>query len=128
MITIERLTKKYGTTLAVDDVSFTARAGPGDRLPRTERRREVHHPADHGRAHPTRRRAAPPSPGATTSTCPTPDSRSASCSTPPPSTPAAPAARSSPWPSSSWACPRSRVEEMLEIGQPDADRGVPSGR
>jgi ABC-2 type transport system ATP-binding protein len=27
MITIERLTKKYGTTLAVDDVSFTAEAG-----------------------------------------------------------------------------------------------------
>ena len=56
MITIERLTKRYGTTLAVDDVSFTARPGPGDRLPRTERRREVHHPADHGRAHPARRR------------------------------------------------------------------------
>src|SRR3954453_24020533 len=27
MISIERLTKKYGTTLAVDDVSFTAEAG-----------------------------------------------------------------------------------------------------
>jgi ABC-2 type transport system ATP-binding protein len=27
MITIDRLTKKYGATLAVDDVSFTARAG-----------------------------------------------------------------------------------------------------
>jgi ABC-2 type transport system ATP-binding protein len=27
MITIERLTKQYGTTLAVDDVSFTAEAG-----------------------------------------------------------------------------------------------------
>jgi ABC-2 type transport system ATP-binding protein len=27
MITIDRLTKKYGTTLAVDDVSFTAEAG-----------------------------------------------------------------------------------------------------
>ena len=27
MITIERLTKKYGTFTAVDDVSFTARAG-----------------------------------------------------------------------------------------------------
>src|SRR3954467_9458860 len=27
MITIERLTKKYGTTLAVDDVSFTASSG-----------------------------------------------------------------------------------------------------
>ena len=27
MITIEGLTKKYGTTLAVDDVSFTAEAG-----------------------------------------------------------------------------------------------------
>ena len=36
MITIERLTKKYGdASLAVDDVSFTAAAGPGDRLPRT---------------------------------------------------------------------------------------------
>ena len=27
MITIDRLTKRYGTTLAVDDVSFTAKAG-----------------------------------------------------------------------------------------------------
>jgi ABC-type Na+ transport system ATPase subunit NatA len=27
MIAIERLTKKYGTTLAVDDVSFAAEAG-----------------------------------------------------------------------------------------------------
>ena len=27
MITVERLTKKYGATLAVDDVSFTAAAG-----------------------------------------------------------------------------------------------------
>lgn len=27
MITIQGLTKRYGTTLAVDDVSFTARAG-----------------------------------------------------------------------------------------------------
>jgi ABC-2 type transport system ATP-binding protein len=27
MITVERLTKKYGTTLAVDDISFTAAAG-----------------------------------------------------------------------------------------------------
>ena len=27
MITIDRLTKKYGTTLAVDDVSFTAEEG-----------------------------------------------------------------------------------------------------
>ena len=27
MITVERLTKKYGRTLAVDDISFTASAG-----------------------------------------------------------------------------------------------------
>jgi hypothetical protein len=49
MITIERLTKKYGPTVAVDDVSFTAAARPGDRLPRPQQGRQVDHHADHGR-------------------------------------------------------------------------------
>ena len=52
MITVDRLTKKYGDFTAVDDVTFTAEPGPGDRLPRPQRRRQVHHHADHGRPHP----------------------------------------------------------------------------
>ena len=35
MITIESLTKKYGATTAVDDISFIAARGPRDRLPRS---------------------------------------------------------------------------------------------
>ena len=48
-----------------------------------------------------------PSTGAGSPTCPTPASRSASCSTPRPSTPGAPAGRSSPSPSARWGCPSS---------------------
>ena len=114
MITIDRLTKKYGTTLAVDDVSFTAAAGrvtgflgPNGAGKSTTMRIMV------GLTRATMP-GPPPSPGATTWTCPTPGSRSASCWTPRPSTPDAPAGRSSPWPSSSWACRGHRVEEMLE--------------
>ena len=51
MITVQSLTKKYAGFTAVDDVTFTARR-PGHRLSRAQRRREVHHDADHGRAHP----------------------------------------------------------------------------
>ena len=51
MITVEHLTKKYGAFTAVDDVTFTAEPGPGDRLPRPQRRRQVHHHAGHGRPH-----------------------------------------------------------------------------
>ena len=81
-------------------------ARPGDRLPRPQRRRQVHHHADHGRPDPAHVRRPPPSTVGGSPTCPTPASRSASCSTPRPSTPAAPAARSSPSPSARWACPR----------------------
>ena len=51
MITVERLTKRYGPFTAVDDVSFKA-TGPRDRLPRAERRRQVDHDARHVRPHP----------------------------------------------------------------------------
>ena len=126
MITIENLTKQYGTTLAVDDVSFTARragspvssdrTGPGSRPP-----------CGSWSGSPGPTPGAPPSPGAATWTCPTRASRSASCWTPRPSTPAAPAGRSSPSPSRSWACRAARVEEMLEIVGLTADRGVAAG-
>ena len=53
--------------------------------------------------------------------------RSACCSTPRPSTPAAPAARSSPSPSAPWACPPARVDEMLDLVSLTADRGRPPG-
>ena len=41
MITIDTLTKKYGASTAVDNISFTAKSGPRDRLPRAERCRQV---------------------------------------------------------------------------------------
>ena len=90
-------------------------ARPGHRLPRPQRRRQVHHACASWSASPRPPPAPPPSTAAGSPTCPTPASRSASCSTPPPSTPAAPAARSSPSPSARWACPRSRVDEMLDL-------------
>ena len=57
---------------AVDDVSFQLRAGHRHRLPRPQRRRQVHHHADDLRAHPADRRHAPPSPGARTGELPNP--------------------------------------------------------
>ena len=51
MITVDGVTKSYGGFLAVDDVSFACPAGPGHRVPRTERRGQVHDDADHGRPH-----------------------------------------------------------------------------
>ena len=81
------------------------RARPGHRVPRPERGREVHDDADHGRphaAHPRRgtdRRAALPRPGE-------PGPAASGCSsTRPPSTPVAPAARSSPSAPRPWDCP-----------------------
>ncbi len=40
------LSKRYGSTLAVDDLTFTVQPGPGDRLRRAERRGQVDHDAD----------------------------------------------------------------------------------
>ncbi len=87
----------------------------GHRLPRPERRREVHDHADHGRAdaghvrhrhglRPAVRRPAQPRPA-----------RSACSSTPPPSTPAAPAGRSSTVAARTMGLPARRVDEMLEL-------------
>ena len=45
---------------------------PGHRLPRAQRRRQVHHHADHGRPHPAHLRAPPRSPAGGSPTCPTP--------------------------------------------------------
>ena len=44
MIEAAGLTKRYGATVAVQDLSFTI-APPGDRVPRAERCREIHHDA-----------------------------------------------------------------------------------
>ena len=57
MITVDRLTKAYGDFRAVDDVSFVCQAGTGDRLPRTQRRRQDHDHARHGRPHRSDQRA-----------------------------------------------------------------------
>ena len=46
----EGLTKTYGAFTAVDDVSFEAPPGPGDGLPRAQRRRQDDHDAGDGRA------------------------------------------------------------------------------
>ena len=94
MITIDSLTKKYGSFTAVDDVTFTASPG-----------RVTGFLGPNGAGKSTTMRVmvglTPPTSGevthqrsAVTPTCPTPASRSASCSTPRPSTPAAPAGRS----------------------------------
>ena len=69
---VEALTKKYGGFTAVDDVTFTARPGPGHRLPRPQRRRQVHHHADHGRADPGHSGSATDRRPAVSPTCPTP--------------------------------------------------------
>ena len=93
MITVEGVTKNYQGFTAVDDVSFTARAGrvtgflgPNGAGKSTTMRIMVGL---------TRATAGTVTMGdATTSTCPTRASRWASCSTRRPSTPVAPAARS----------------------------------
>ena len=60
MITVESLTRRYGGFTAVDDVLHRA-ARPGHRLPRSERRRQVHHDAHDGRPDPSRHPAPRPS-------------------------------------------------------------------
>ena len=45
MIQANDLTKRYGKTVAVDEVSFTVEAWAGDRLPRPQRGRQVNHHA-----------------------------------------------------------------------------------
>ena len=52
MIEVTALTRTYGGLHAVDHVSFTAAAGPGHRVPRPQRRRQVDDHARHGRADP----------------------------------------------------------------------------
>ena len=59
MITVTALTKQYGNRLAVDDLTFEVAAGRVTGLRRPERRREVDHHADDGRAHPARPRRRP---------------------------------------------------------------------
>ena len=52
MITVSGLTRQYGKRLAVDDMTFDV-AGSRHRIRRPERRREVDHHADDGRARPS---------------------------------------------------------------------------
>ena len=42
-IVVSHLTKHYRKVKAVDDLSFAVRSGPGDRIPRPQRRRKNHH-------------------------------------------------------------------------------------
>ena len=99
-------------------------AGNRHRVPRTERRGQVDHHADDGRAHPADGRAGHRRSAVTTPTCPTRAGRSASCSTPRPSTRAAPAGRSSPSRSRSMGLAPGRVDEMLElVGLTPAEAG-----
>ena len=72
MITIERLTKRYGGFTAVDDVTLHRRARPGHRLPRPQRRRQVDHACASWSGSPRPRPAPPPSAAAASPTCPTP--------------------------------------------------------
>ena len=50
VVVADNLSKRYGGTLAVDDLSFNARAGDGHRIPGTERRRQDDDPAHAARA------------------------------------------------------------------------------
>ena len=52
VIEVRDLTKRYGTTLAVDGLSFDVQPGRRDRLPRPERRRQVDDDADDPRPRP----------------------------------------------------------------------------
>jgi ABC-type phosphonate transport system ATPase subunit len=52
MITVEGVTREYGTFTAVDDVSFTAREGRVTGFLGRQRGRQVNHDAGHGRSHP----------------------------------------------------------------------------
>ncbi len=106
MITLDSVTRRYGDFTAVDHVSFTAQPGrvtgflgPNGAGKSTTMRIIV------GLTRPTtgsatvsgRRYVDLPNPG---------HARSACCSTRPPSTPGAPAGRSSPSPSGTWVCRR----------------------
>ena len=54
MIEARQLTKRYGDKTAVDHLTFTVKPGHGHRLPRPQRRGQVHHDAHDprpGRAH-----------------------------------------------------------------------------
>ena len=95
MIEAESLTKRYGGSTAVHDVSFTLRAGHRDRLPWPQRCGEVDHDADDLRPGPAHRRPGRVA-GLPFASSPTPGAASACCSTPPPSTPAGAASRC--WP------------------------------
>ena len=115
MITVEAVTKRYGGFTAVDDVTFTAQPGPGHRLPRPQRRGQVHHHARHRRPHPAHARCRHTCSAAASPTCPTPASRSVSCSTRPPST-AGRTGRRGPDPGrSAHGPPAGRVDEMLDL-------------
>jgi hypothetical protein len=57
MITVENLTKRYGSFTAVDDISFEGRARIGRRLPRPEWRGQVDRDADDDRSHAADQRA-----------------------------------------------------------------------
>ena len=69
-IEVRDLTKRFGSFTAVDDLTLHRRARPDHRLPRPERRRQDHHPADAARAWSARPAAPPPSAASATTTSP----------------------------------------------------------
>ena len=125
MITVESLTRTYGRFTAVDDVTFTAQAG-----------RVTGFLGPNGAGKSTTMRVmaglTPPTSGSATvlgrryADLPNPGREVGVLLNPPPSTPGAPAARSSPSPSARWACPPRRVPAMIERVSLTR-RGRPSG-
>ncbi len=90
-------------------------AGEGHRVPRTQRRRQVHQHAHHGGADPAGRWPRADRRAPLLRRSPTRPATWASCSTPRPSTPAAPAARCCGSAPRRWASAAQRVEEMLDL-------------
>ena len=114
MIEARGLTKRYGDKLAVDGLTFTVRPGRRHRLPRPERRRQVHDDADDPRAGRADERLGDRSTASRTGSTPRRCTRSAPCWRPARSTrAAAPTTTCWRWPARS-GIRRSRVDEVIE--------------
>ena len=104
MITVDRVTKSYGGVHRRRRRQLHRRAGAGHRLPRPQRRRQVHDDAGPGGSHRGHRPERAEVCGRAFRDLPNPGREVGSCWTPRPSTRGAPAGRSSPLPSAPWAC------------------------